>query len=860
MRNIDDEHKREVRFSVERAIANGCFTFDEILKYCAGPDPDLVKEIVEDVMPNDVKIDQLKNQNLKINHNRLIARRLSANLPLELPAANPLMSQWWFTLDSISSLSDRVWELSKGNTTAFLGTPTVGFHYSHCFKQDASILDADPQVIASLRLPALTKTYTYDVCDDLPDNLLGKHSVALIDPPWYKSFFELFIGRSRELLQDDGFLLCVLPSRLTRPGLIQERTELIKDLIKSNFEIVSLDSKYVLYRVPEFEIQAFNHNQDFSGRWWRRGDLLILRVHKESQFNFKQPIPKKKVFKAFFRNPKKLRFFLNENNIDQSLQNDIETVEDFDTSISTRKFSEEKVSVWGSNKKAATLKNAEIAEMILSFWAKENSMENTIDLLSNLEKPIPKDVVVLFDNILEIWKNDESIHKRRKTEKLEELRENFLSDLVPKPSGRNYDFHSDGFRLDFQRDRDRIIWSKFLKKLAHKSQLFPVKSDDHIRHRLSHTIEVMQIASTIATAFGLDRDLTEAGALAHDIGHTPFGHAGESAIDVTFNQINENLGGFNHYEHGLDIVRWLENVYQSPGSEGHPGLNLTLQTIECIFKHTYFRDGKKPIAQSNLSRNTKHEDIRNELERSCHLEGQAVRIADKISYLISDLEDGIRLEIITIDDLVKCRFFERPPIDIFPSLGEALYERFISQRRAILKVIMEDILTATEKRLVKINTLEDIHNNKDYIVTYSESLKRDITEIWENLQEGILHKDPKVITKNNQAARIVTNLLLLYAISPLLVEKRFREAHNRLEGEKYLNWYKEKRKNEKIGIPMKLLSSFYYEQVIGTEPIVKDNKLWIPIEDLILAKDYIASFTDRQAILEYRKHIGTFGE
>jgi dGTPase len=92
----------------------------------------------------------------------------------------------------------------------------------------------------------------------------------------------------------------------------------------------------------------------------------------------------------------------------------------------------------------------------------------------------------------------------------------------------------------------------------------------------------MQLASTIATSFGLERDLTEAGALVHDVGHTPFGHAGEYALDRILNEIDPRLGGFNHYEHGVDVVRWLEDVYRSPGVGGFPGLNLTKETVECI--------------------------------------------------------------------------------------------------------------------------------------------------------------------------------------------------------------------------------------------------------------------------------------
>src|SRR5262249_44896464 len=169
---------------------------------------------------------------------------------------------------------------------------------------------------------------------------------------------------------------------------------------------------------------------------------------------------------------------------------------------------------------------------------------------------------------------------------LKDARSHALTDLAAIPSRRRYEYQDDQFRLEFQRDRDRILWSHGLKRLADKSQVFPVDRDDHLRRRLSHSIEVMQLSATIARAFGLDPDLTEAGALAHDIGHTPFGHAGEHALDSILNDIEPDLLGFNHYEHGADVVRWLEDVYWSPGIGGFPGLNLTPETVECIFKHT----------------------------------------------------------------------------------------------------------------------------------------------------------------------------------------------------------------------------------------------------------------------------------
>lgn len=854
--NDEVQHRNEVYFAIERAIASGCLSYDEVLIAVGGADPHLVMELYNQIKSTNQETYHLNDKNIKLK--KLIARRLSANLPLKLPAPNPMMSQWWFTLDSVSSLSERVWSLSRGNPVAFLGTPTVGYHYAYCYEYKTVILDADSQLIESLELPPSASKYFYDARDDLPSNLRDKFGVVLVDPPWYPPFVELFIGRAKSLLNNNGFILCVLPSRLTRPGLIKKRTELIKKLLDSNYEIVAIDSNFVQYRVPDFEDHAFKSIPDFTGRWWRRGDLLVLRADKNSKIEL--PVIKKDKFLVFTRNPQKLRFFMIEDKSDQNLSNIIEPVEGFDTSVSTRSFSKDEIAIWGSNKKGVKIKDTGICKKILELWAQGKTKMEIINLLTDIDDI--NSIIKLFDEYLEIWKNGDTAIRRRTTSQLNEIRIKTISNLASKPTGRFYPFQQDGFRLDFQRDRDRILWSHSLKRLANKTQLFPVKSDDQLRRRLTHTIEVMQIASTIAVAFGLDRFLTEAGALAHDLGHTPFGHAGEEVLNEILNEIDVKLGGFNHYEHGVDVVRWIENVYQSPGSDGFPGLNLTFETVECIFKHTYFRNTENRIAQSILSEHTKHSDLQN--DQSCNLEGQAVRIADKISYLISDLEDGIRMKIIDLEDLLECRFFQRPPVDIIPSEGEDLYKRFISQRRAILKVMMEDILNTTDRKLTNISNIVGIgnereyivNNERDYVVSFSETLKSDIEEIWKKLQVDILFKNRAVMGEIARARKIVRELLLLYTAAPHLIDIRFKNAHDELKNSDYMKWYIDK-VGETISISK---SNLPYEHVIGMELKSKGDNYLVPTDDLILAKDYVASLTDTSALKEHRKYCGTLGE
>jgi dGTPase len=852
MKTPESSHREEVLRAVQRAISRGITNYTEILTILGGADPVLVKELLEEVLSKRAKsIENISVSVINKHTQTLHARRLSAHLPLSLPAPNPMLSQWWFTLDTVCKLAVRVWELAEDNRVAFLGTPTVGFHYSNCYDDPCSILDVDKHLIESLTLPNSASKFVYDVNDELPESLHNSHKIVLIDPPWYQQSLYQFIAQSRELISDHGFILCVLPSRLTRPGIIKERSELIKNMLKGDFEVVSLESDYVQYRVPEFEAKAYDNISEFSGRWWRKGDLLVLRVQPESKIVSRSQ--KKEIIDVFARNITYKRFFLSPSRANSALLNQIEVDSAFENTVSTRTSSTNEIAVWGSNKRGARIKDPDVIRQILNLWQEGNSNELVIEKLKGSLGQQAVELVSSLDSALKIWQDEQETFQRRQPYVLDKLRSQYLSKLAAQATGRIYEFQGDGFRIDFQRDRDRILWSHSLTRLAGKTQLFPVKSDDHLRRRLAHSIEVMQLASTISIAFGLDRDLTEAGALAHDIGHTPFGHAGEYALNKALDELDTRLGGFNHYEHGVDVVRWLEDAYQSAGAGGFPGLNLTFETTECIFKHTFYRGEEISIGQRSLSNSTKYRDFMNDV--SCHLEGQAVRIADKISYLISDLEDGIRLGIISLDNLLNCKFFERAPIDIIPSPSESLYDRFISQRRAILKVIMEDVLSATDRRLARISSLNDIRTQFEYLVNHSIELQEDMDEIWNKLQVGILHNDSAVKAENARAARIVRDLFILYSVTPHLIETRFKDAYDSLLNSQYIKWYLDKVGPE-VGIPKKNLSRFAYEHIIGTTPRSQGDNWMISTLNIILAKDYVASLTDTRAFQEHNKHFG----
>jgi len=235
-------------------------------------------------------------------------------------------------------------------------------------------------------------------------------------------------------------------------------------------------------------------------------------------------------------------------------------------------------------------------------------------------------------------------------ETLEELEYRLLHEKASKSkkSKRAQEEPECPFRTKFQKDRDRIIHSKAFRRLKHKTQVFISPSGDHYRTRLTHTLEVSQIARTIARALRLNEDLVEAIALGHDLGHTPFGHAGEFIL--------RESGSFHHSRQSLRVVERLEN-------EGR-GLNLTEEVKDGILKHS---KGKSPL-------------ITNDLNMPKTLEGEIVRIADKIAYVNHDLEDALRAGLIHISDV---------PEDIRKTLGESKSER-------ISKIVKSVIYTTQE--------------------------------------------------------------------------------------------------------------------------------------------------------------------
>lgn len=250
-------------------------------------------------------------------------------------------------------------------------------------------------------------------------------------------------------------------------------------------------------------------------------------------------------------------------------------------------------------------------------------------------------------------------------EQLEEIERGTLSPLASlsaETKGRMKPEEQCAIRTDFQRDRDRIIHSKSFRRMKHKTQVFLSPTDDHYRTRLTHVIEVAQIARTISKALRLNEDLTEAIALGHDLGHTPFGHAGEDALNNIF------PSGFKHVIHSLRVVDVLER--------GGRGLNLTYEVRDGISKHS---KGMGAIDNPKFRPET--------------MEGQVVRISDLVAYANHDLDDAIRAGIITIDDIPK---------DCVSTLGKTNSERI---NKMVTDIIFETI-KLDEKRVVSSGEVE----------------------------------------------------------------------------------------------------------------------------------------------------------
>ena len=312
--------------------------------------------------------------------------------------------------------------------------------------------------------------------------------------------------------------------------------------------------------------------------------------------------------------------------------------------------------------------------------------------------------------------------------------------LIPEPLNK--------YRSPFQRDRDRIIHSASFRRLKHKTQVFVNTEGDHYRTRITHSLEVAQIARSITRYLGLNDDIAETLSLAHDLGHTPFGHAGEESLNECMN----NYGGFDHNLQALRIVMFLENKYLK-----FKGLNLTIETLEGLLKHNgpcvYDKKINDLIGLNNLK------DKIN-LSKFPSLEAQISALSDDIAYNNHDIQDGIRAKLFKLDDLLDISFFKEILMKNYRNIKSENKDILIYQIvRDSINFMVKDLIKNSIKNIkkYKIKKITDVYNTNKSIVSFSKKFQIIEKEIKFFLRIK-MYNNQNVLKKNNKGKMIIKKL------------------------------------------------------------------------------------------------------
>ena len=327
---------------------------------------------------------------------------------------------------------------------------------------------------------------------------------------------------------------------------------------------------------------------------------------------------------------------------------------------------------------------------------------------------------------------------------------------VFKSKGRLIREANSNYRSPFQRDRDRIIHSASFRRLKHKTQVFVNTDGDHYRTRITHSLEVAQIARSITRYLKLNDDLAETLSLAHDLGHTPFGHAGEDSL----NECMLDHGGFDHNLQTLRIIMFLENKYIK-----FKGLNLTVETLDGLLKHNGpLIDTKKLNDLIGIN------NLRGKINFNKHasLEAQIAAMSDDIAYNNHDIQDGIKARLFNLKDLIEIDFFK----EIFKfhkkkikrNNEEILIYQII---RDSIDLMVKDLINNTIKNIKhnKVKTLKDVHNNPTNLVNFSAKFLSIDEEIRLFLKLN-MYENKKVTNKNNKGKKIIKTLFKLISKKP----------------------------------------------------------------------------------------------
>lgn len=354
-----------------------------------------------------------------------------------------------------------------------------------------------------------------------------------------------------------------------------------------------------------------------------------------------------------------------------------------------------------------------------------------------------------------------------------------------------------GTRTPFQRDRDRVLHSGAFRRLKHKTQVFVYHEGDYFRTRLTHSIEVAQIARSMARALGLNDDLAEAVALAHDLGHTPFGHAGEDALD----RCMAEFGGFDHNEQTIRVLTSLEQRYAA-----FDGLNLTWETLEGVVKHNGPLDRSAPLrpAIAELDK-----ALSLDLGTYASAEAQLASLADDIAYLSHDFDDALRAELLSLDQLSGLPVVGRILSDLEQEYGKLPMGRLTHElTRRLISHFVQDLYHQSRILLAEANpqSVEDIRRAGQPLILHSPSGAADLRSLRDFLMQ-YSWRHYKVNRMTSKSRKALTALF-----------ERFFDEVNLLP----TDWQKEANKSDEM----------HKARVIA---------------------DYLASMTDRYALLEYER-------
>ena len=334
--------------------------------------------------------------------------------------------------------------------------------------------------------------------------------------------------------------------------------------------------------------------------------------------------------------------------------------------------------------------------------------------------------------------------------------------------GRYWPEEESPTRTCYQRDRDRLIHSGAFRRLKHKTQVFVQHEGDYYRTRLTHSLEVAQIARALSRTLGLDEDLAEALALSHDFGHPPFGHAGETALD----QCMRGHGGFDHNAQALALVTRLEHRYAD-----FDGLNLTWETLEGLVKHNgpLLHDGR---SRASLPQAIAEFEWDLDLSRHAGPEAQIAALSDDIAYITHDIDDGVRAGLFTVEDLYEVPLagpvFDRvirshPQLELSRVIGEAV--------RELIGRMVADVTKETQGRLdsARAQSAAEIRALPAPIAAFSEDVRGDLADLRAFLTRR-MYRHPRVIEVMTEAQALLTDLFEAYMNDPGLLPREWHEG------------------------------------------------------------------------------------